>query len=62
MGVNLDGSFARYSVRLAFDQKPEAPASRSTQMGASMPAPARPPAGPAWFDTTRHPLAHFGRW
>ena len=64
MGVNLDGSFARYSARLAFDPgKPEgARVALDVQMG-SIDAGAEEAtaevAGPAWFDTARHPLANF---
>jgi polyisoprenoid-binding protein YceI len=64
MGVNLDGSFARYAAKLAFDpaQPQSARIALDVQM-ASVDAGAEEAtaevAGAAWFDTAHHPLAHF---
>jgi polyisoprenoid-binding protein YceI len=64
MGVNLDGSFARYSAKLAFDPtKPQAARVAIDVQMASVDAGAEEAttevAGTAWFDTAHHPLAHF---
>ena len=64
MGVNLDGSFARYSAKLAFDPaKPQAARVAIDVQMASIDAGAEEAtsevAGAAWFDTVRHPLAKF---
>jgi polyisoprenoid-binding protein YceI len=64
MGVNIDGGFARYGAKLAFDPvKPEAARVAIDVQMASVDAGAAEAttevAGAAWFDTARHPLAHF---
>jgi cytochrome b561 len=64
MGVNLVGSFARYSARLRFDPaKPETASVVFDVQMASVDAGADEAtsevAGADWFDTAHHPLAHF---
>jgi polyisoprenoid-binding protein YceI len=64
MGVTLDGSFARYSAQLVFDPaRPEAARVAVDVQMASVDAGAEEAttevAGAAWFDTARHPVAHF---
>jgi len=64
MGVNIDGGFARYSAKLAFDPaKPEAARVAIDVQVASVDAGSQEAtaevAGAAWFDTARHPVAHF---
>ena len=64
MGVSLDGSFARYAAQLGFDPaRPEAARVVFDVQLASVDAGAEEAtsevAGAAWFDTARHPTAHF---
>jgi polyisoprenoid-binding protein YceI len=64
MGVDIDGGFARFSTRLAFDPaKPEAARVAVVVQMASVDAGAEEATaeapGAAWFDTARYPVAHF---
>lgn len=64
MGVNLDGSFARYTAKLAFDPAQPQTARvaidvQMTSVDAGAEEATTEVAGTAWFDTAHHPLAHF---
>lgn len=64
MGVNMDGSFSRFAAKLKFDPaKPTAAQASFDVQVASVDAGApdanKELASKDWFDSARHPVAHF---